>query len=146
MNPPANIPLTKNRFQASFYQLYLKNGIFAGTHMAHTCLREADTPKVLFPESSSRGTMSPISGPETYHGHGCEMNLIIDLLFKLLQRLRFYSGRFFLFFQPDCFIFWEKIRFRFTNFPGAYFFDASLSLFMLQYVIHIFKLGCNQQG
>src|ERR1017187_1366989 len=108
MNPPANIPLTKNRFQASFFQLYLKNKIFAGRHMAHTCLREADTPKVLFPESSSRGTMSPSRGHETSQGYGSEINLMIKLLFKLLVRVRFYSCLFFLFFQPDCFIFWEK--------------------------------------
>jgi hypothetical protein len=36
-------------------------------------------PNVLFPIIKSVGTVSPINGPATYHGHGCVINSNIVL-------------------------------------------------------------------
>jgi len=38
---------------------------------AHRCLRDEEIPKDLFPSKSKAGTVKPMSGPATYHGHGC---------------------------------------------------------------------------
>ena len=70
INPPASIPATKKRFQASFFQSYLKKEMFEGKQAAQIWRNDAETPNLLFPIISKRGTVSPIKGPATYHGHG----------------------------------------------------------------------------
>ena len=71
--PPKNTPSTNTKFQISFFQSYLKNGILAGTHAAHTCRSDDEIPKDLLPMSKSVGTVRPISGPATYQGQGLRM-------------------------------------------------------------------------
>jgi len=77
MKPPANIPVTKIRFQFSFFQLYWKKGIFAGIQAAQICRSEELMPNVLLPNISNSGTVRPISGPDIYQGHGCCIQSII---------------------------------------------------------------------
>ena len=43
----------------------------AGTVAAHRCRRVEDTPHSLPPYQYTNGTTRPMSGPATYHGHGC---------------------------------------------------------------------------
>lgn len=74
------MPNTKNMFHTSFFQLYLKNGMFAGKHAAQAWRRLAEIPKCLLPNISKAGTVSPINGPATYQGHGC---LSVSIMFKL---------------------------------------------------------------
>lgn len=69
-NPPIRTPVTKNKFHASFFHSYLKKGIFDGKQAAQICLRADDIPKALLPNINRTGTIRPISGPATYHGHG----------------------------------------------------------------------------
>jgi hypothetical protein len=64
------IPNTKNRFQLSFFQSYLKNEILEGKQAAQACLREEEIPNCLLARSSNKGTIKPIIGPATYHGQG----------------------------------------------------------------------------
>src|SRR5690606_31193087 len=78
--PPRNIPKTKNKFHASFFQSYLKNGIFAGMHEAQMCRNDELIPNDLLPRIKSMGTVSPTSGPATYQGHGCFKNSNIWIL------------------------------------------------------------------
>jgi hypothetical protein len=68
---PNNMPATKNKFQDSLRQLYLKKGMFAGMQAAQICRNDEDTPNALLPIISSNGTVSPINGPATYQGQGC---------------------------------------------------------------------------
>lgn len=82
--PPNKIPMTKKKFQISFFQSYLKKGIFAGKHAAHACRRLALMPKFLFPKMSKAGTVRPTSGPAIYHGQGCEMYSKILFIIILL--------------------------------------------------------------
>jgi hypothetical protein len=81
INPPINIPKTKNRFHNSFFQLYLKKGILAGKQAAHIWRNEDEIPNVLLPSINRTGTVRPISGPATYHGQGPDKISIIS--FKL---------------------------------------------------------------
>src|SRR3546814_1097967 len=76
-SPPKRIPATKNRFQISFFQSYLKKGIPAGTQDAQMCLRDELIPNDLFPNSRSVGTVRPIRGPAMYQGQGGLINSII---------------------------------------------------------------------
>ncbi len=69
--PPKKIPKTKNKFQISFFQLYLKNGMLAGKQAAQMCLNDELIPNDLLPKIKSAGTVKPISGPATYQGQGC---------------------------------------------------------------------------
>ena len=48
----------------------MKKGILEGTHMAQKCLKEEETPNLLFPINKRIGTNKPISGPAIYHGQG----------------------------------------------------------------------------
>src|SRR5690606_17861987 len=68
--PPMRMPATKNRFQASLFQSYLKNGIFDGTQAEQMCLSEEEIPRCLFPSNNKAGTVRPITAPATYHGQG----------------------------------------------------------------------------
>lgn len=70
INPPTVIPATKNKFQTSFFQSYLKKEILAGITAAQMCRNEDEIPKDLFPKSSKTGTVKPIIGPATYQGQG----------------------------------------------------------------------------
>jgi hypothetical protein len=70
------LPNTKNKFHASFFHSYLKNGIPAGIQLAHICRSELDIPKDLFPIIKRVGTVSPIKGPAIYHGQGFVINSI----------------------------------------------------------------------
>src|SRR5690348_10976060 len=70
INAPAIMPPAKKRFHASFFQSYLKYEIFAGATAAHICRKDDETPKVLFPNINNMGTISPINGPDMYHGQG----------------------------------------------------------------------------
>lgn len=81
IKPPNNTPTTKNIFQISFFQLYLKNGIFAGTHIAHTCRKEDEIPNFLLPISNKVGTVKPIKTPATAQCHGCFINSIIFICY-----------------------------------------------------------------
>jgi hypothetical protein len=65
------MPATKNNYQASLFQLYLKKEILAGKQAAQICRKEDDIPNALLPSSNKAGTISPISGPATYQGQGC---------------------------------------------------------------------------
>jgi hypothetical protein len=65
------MPATKKRFQISFFQSYWKKGILEGKQTAQTCRNEEEIPKDLFPNNNNIGTISPISGPAIYQGHGC---------------------------------------------------------------------------
>src|SRR5690606_8703681 len=85
--PPKKIPKTKKRFHNSLRQLYWKNGIFAGTHIAHTCRSVEDIPNDLFPNSNNAGTVRPISGPEIYQGHGFE-SVSIKSDIPILKRMK----------------------------------------------------------
>src|SRR5690554_1799219 len=89
--PPINIPNTKIKFHISFFQLYLKKGIFAGKQAAQACLREELIPKDLFPSSNNAGTVKPTKGPAIYQGQGCliNSNMIISYLDK--QNCNFFS-------------------------------------------------------
>ena len=80
--PPNNTPATKNKLQISFFQLYLKNSIFPGIQAAQICLSDDEIPKVLFAINNDSGTINPIMGPETYHGHGCLINSIMTKMLK----------------------------------------------------------------
>jgi hypothetical protein len=53
--PPKKMPRTKNKFQASFFQSYLKKEILDGKQAAQACLSEELIPKVLFPMISNVG-------------------------------------------------------------------------------------------
>lgn len=81
INPPIAVPSTKFKFQISFFQLYLKKGIFAGIHAAQICLKEDDIPKVLFPRISKVGTVNPINRPAIDQCHGFFSISIIYFLF-----------------------------------------------------------------
>ena len=70
MIPPKNTPKTKIKFQISFFQSYLKNGISAGKQAAQTWRSDDEIPNDLLPISKRVGTVSPISGPATYQGQG----------------------------------------------------------------------------
>jgi hypothetical protein len=70
------MPNTKNKFHASFFHSYLKNGIPAGIQLAQMWRSELDIPKDLLPIIKRVGTVSPINGPAIYHGHGFERNSI----------------------------------------------------------------------
>lgn len=74
------MPATKNKFQLSFFQSYLKNEISAGMHIAHICLSDDDTPNALLPANSRAGTKRPISGPPAYQGQGCFRNSICIII------------------------------------------------------------------
>ena len=54
--------------------------MFAGTHAAQMCLSEDDIPNDLLPIINNAGTVSPISGPAIYQGHGFLKTLIISLI------------------------------------------------------------------
>ncbi len=69
--PPIKIPIAKNKFHISFFQSYLKKGIFVGKHAAHTCLSDELIPNDLLPIINNTGTVNPINGPAMYHGQGC---------------------------------------------------------------------------
>lgn len=74
------MPATKSKFHISFFQSYLKKEILEGKQAAQICLRVADMPNDLFPINSNAGTISPIKGPDTYHGHGLFKYSIIKTL------------------------------------------------------------------
>src|SRR5687767_1266846 len=69
-NAPAMMPTTKKRFQASFFQSYLKYEILEGKQAAQIWRNEEETPNDLLPASNKTGTINPISGPEIYQGQG----------------------------------------------------------------------------
>ena len=81
---PKKIPATKKRFQISFFHSYLKNGILAGTQAAQICRRDELMPNDLLPKINNVGTVNPIKGPATYHGHGCLINSIKLIFSKIL--------------------------------------------------------------
>ena len=54
--------------------------IEAGKQAAQMCLSEELMPKDLFPKSKSAGTVRPIKGPATYHGHGCDTKSMNDCM------------------------------------------------------------------
>ena len=68
------IPKTKNKFQISFFQSYLKKEILDGKQEAHICLRDELIPNDLLPNTNSIGTVNPINGPAIYQGQGCLIN------------------------------------------------------------------------
>src|ERR1041385_5660955 len=83
INPPINMPPTKYKLQISFFQSYWNNGNDAGTHAAQMCRSVDEIPSLLFPISNNNGTVTPMTGPATYHGQGLYINSIeIEILFK----------------------------------------------------------------
>jgi hypothetical protein len=44
--------------------------MLAGMQAAQVCRSTDDIPKALFPSNNKTGTVSPISGPAIYQGHG----------------------------------------------------------------------------
>src|SRR5690554_1215141 len=87
INPPTKIPNTKTIFHISFFQSYLKNGMFAGIQDAQMCLKEELIPKDLFPKINKVGTVKPTRGPATYQGQGCKINSSIFLCVLLMSVL-----------------------------------------------------------
>ena len=79
-SPPSKIPITKKKFQISFFHSYEKNGMFAGMQAAHACRKLALMPKFLFPKINSAGTVNPTSGPATNQGQGWLKNFIISIM------------------------------------------------------------------
>jgi hypothetical protein len=88
--PPITMPATKNKFQISLFQLYLKNGILPGKHAAQICLNEEDTPNDLLPRIKSNGTINPIKGPPTNHGHGACNHFENDMV-AFLKKFKAYK-------------------------------------------------------
>ena len=86
IKPPIMIPKAKKRFQLSFFQSYLKKEICAGMQAAHTWRSVDDMPNDLLPINSNDGTISPISGPAIYQGHGCLIGSIY--IYKVLTRTK----------------------------------------------------------
>ena len=62
-------PAAKKIFHSCSFQLYFRNGIFAGKHNAHIWRSVLEMPSILFPANKSNGTDKPIMGPAIYHGH-----------------------------------------------------------------------------
>ena len=83
--PPNSTPTTKNKFHISFFQSYLKNGILAGMHIAHTCRNDDEMPNFLLPISNNVGTVSPIKMPAIAQFQGCFINSIIFMFIYSLQ-------------------------------------------------------------
>ena len=81
MKPPIKIPTTKNRFQDSFFQSYLKKSTLAGKQAAQICFRLDEMPKALLPKISKIGTVNPIKIPAIDQCQGCRMssNISLDL-------------------------------------------------------------------
>lgn len=73
---PITIPTTKNKFQLSFFQLYLKKGILAGTQAAQIWRNDEDIPNGLLPKRSNIGTVRPIKTPAIDQ---CQGFLIISI-------------------------------------------------------------------
>ena len=80
MTPPSRMPITKKKFHISFFQSYLKNGMFAGIQAAQAWRKFALMPKFLLPKISSAGTVRPTNGPATYQGQGCLINSRISII------------------------------------------------------------------
>src|SRR5436305_14828366 len=80
------MPPAKNKFHTSFFQLYLKNEISAGKHAAQMCRKLEERPNTRLPRINSTGTISPMSGPDIHHGHGCLMTSIISFDFRFLSQ------------------------------------------------------------
>src|SRR5690606_15002634 len=86
ITPPISIPTTKNIFQISFFQSYLKKEMLAGRQAAQAWRRLALMPKFLFPKINNAGTVSPTSGPAMYQGQGCFKNSnIYFYIFSLIN-------------------------------------------------------------
>src|SRR5699024_1528512 len=78
IKPPSTAPPINTRFQPpAFFQSYWKNSILPGIQAAQVWRKLEDTPNCLPPISSRMGTINPMSGPATYHGHGCCKNSVI---------------------------------------------------------------------
>ena len=60
-----------------------------GTQAAQICRKKEDIPSDLFPSNNRAGIESPISGPDTYHGQGFEINSIIDIVLSVIPLLRY---------------------------------------------------------
>ena len=90
--PPKKIPSTNTKFQISFFQSYLKNGILAGKQAAQMCRSDELIPKDLLPNINNTGTVSPINGPATYQGHGCFKRSDIRSVIILVKKGRAMSA------------------------------------------------------
>ena len=55
--------------------------------MAQICLKEEEIPNVLLPNNNKSGTVSPINGPATYQGQGCESHSINDILYYFYRKI-----------------------------------------------------------
>lgn len=64
------IPPTKNKFQDSFFQSYLKNEISLGKQAAQICRKFDEMPKCLLPKINKVGTINPMIIPAVYQGQG----------------------------------------------------------------------------
>ena len=74
---PIMMPRIKNIAQLLDFQSYLKKRIeVLGMHIAQKSLSVLEIPNDLLVNTSSIGTVNPIIGPATYHGHGCEIKFI----------------------------------------------------------------------
>ena len=85
ITPPSKMPPTKKRFHASFFHSYRKKEMSPGKHAAQICRKDEEMPKVLLPKINNKGTVSPISGPATYHGQGCLIHSMKDIVKNLVQ-------------------------------------------------------------
>ncbi len=75
--------------------------------MAQTWRSVLEIPRVLFPASKSTGTVKPIIGPATYHGHGCRRNSITFKIKHFIQLQNYLKG-------VEQFIFFNKKVKKFT--------------------------------
>ena len=57
--------------------------------MAQMWRSEEETPNRLLPKTNNNGTISPIKGPPTYHGHGFFIHSIILPEFYLNESTKF---------------------------------------------------------
>ena len=70
MKAPMSTPATITRFHDSLFQSYFRKSKLLGTTAAHMCRNDELMPKVRLRKIKCSGTISPMTGPATYHGHG----------------------------------------------------------------------------
>ena len=64
--------------------------MLAGMHAAHMWRNDELMPKFLLPIINNVGTINPIIGPATYHGHGCLIKSIIFIFSIVFQTITQY--------------------------------------------------------
>ena len=63
-------PATKNEVPRFAFPIVLQESKLLGTTAAHMCRKDELMPKVRLRKIKCSGTISPMTGPATYHGQG----------------------------------------------------------------------------